>query len=91
MVFLNFFFDIFHDFPCWFTLSTPPFLSFTPQEKTIRVRLISRRSRAQRTTTTDDPFKALSKRPSLWVVLQVHLPLVVPRNLPQQDISLFTR
>ena len=61
------------------------------KEKTIHVLLIPRRSRAQRTTTMGDPFPALSKRSSLWVVLQVHLPLVVPRDLPQQDVSLFTR
>ena len=85
-------------FLCYFSqlsvLFYPPTffsLSFTLQEKTKRVLLIPRRSRAQRTTTTDDPFQALSKRPSLWVVLQVHLSLVVPRDLPQQDVSFFTR
>ena len=36
-------------------------------------------------------FKALSKRLSLWVVLQVHLPLIVPQDLPQQDVTFFTR
>ena len=85
-------------FPCYFSrlsmLFYPPrsFLSVSLfQEKTKHVLLIPWRSRAQRTTTMDDPFPALSKRPSLWVVLQVHLPLVGPRDLPQQDVSLFTR
>ena len=89
--FSNFFFVIFHDFLCCFTLSTFFSLRFILQEKTIRVLLMSRRSQAQRTTTTDDPFEELSKRPSLWVVLQVHLSLVAPRDLPQQDVSFFTR
>ena len=61
------------------------------RKRTIRVLLISKRSRAQRTTTTGDPFQALSKRPRLRVVLQVHLPLVAPLDLPQQDVSFFTR
>ena len=72
----------------------PPhsFLSVSlSQEKTKHVLLIQGRSRAQHTTTMDNPFPALSKRPSLWVVLQVHLPLVVSRNLPQQDVPFFTR
>ena len=68
MVFLNLFFFIFDDFLCCVTLSTLFSLRSTLQEKTIRVLLISRCSRAQRTTTTDDPFQTLSKRSSLWVV-----------------------
>ena len=56
--FSNFFLVIFTTF--YVVLPPPPsFLSsFTLQEKTIRVLLISRRSRAQRTTTTDDPFRS---------------------------------
>ena len=91
MVFFELFLCCFSRFLCYFTLSTFFSLSFTPQEKTIRMLLIPRRSRAQRTTTTDDLFQELSRRPSLRVVLQVHLPLVVPRDLPQQGVSLFTR
>ena len=89
--FSRFFFLIFYDF----SLVLPPPHSFLSvslfKERTRRVLLISWRSRAQHTTTTDNPFQALSKRPSLWVVLQVHLPLIVPRDLPQQNVSLFTR
>ena len=59
--FSNFFFIIFHHFSMMFYPFPLFSLSFTPQEKTIRVLLIPRRSRAQRTTTTDDPFPALSK------------------------------
>ena len=91
MVFFELFLSYFYDF----SLVLPPPHSFLSvslfQEKTRRVLLISRHSRAQCTTTTDDPFQALSKRPSLWVVLQVHLPFVVPCDLPQQDVPLFTR
>ena len=91
MVFFELFLCCFSQFLCCVTLSTLSSLSFTSQEKTKHVLLIPRRSRAQRTTTTDDPFRALSKRPSLRVVLQVHLPLVAPFDLPQQDVSFFTR
>ena len=91
MVFFKTFLFVFHHFLRCFTFSTLFSICFTHPEKTIRVLLIPRRSRAQRTTTTDDPFQALSKRPSLRVVLQVHLSFGVPRNLPQQDVSLFTR
>ena len=91
MVFFELFLSYFKDL---LLVLLPPhsFLSVSLfQEKTRRVLLISRRGRAQRTTTTDDPFQALSKRPSLWVVLQVHLPFVVSCDLPQQDISFLTR
>ena len=66
--FSNFFFVVFHNFLCCFTFSTLLSICFTLQEKIIRVLLIPRRSRAQCTTTTDDPFQALSTRPSLGVV-----------------------
>ena len=48
---------ILYDFVCCFTLSTLFSLSFTQQGKTIRVLLIPKRSRAQCTTTMDNPFR----------------------------------
>ena len=90
--FSNFFWSFSLCFFICFIFFTIFSLGFTLQEKkAIRVLLKIWRSRTQRTTTTDDPFQGLSKRPSLWVVLQVHLPFIAPLDLPQQDVPFFTR